>query len=139
MKYFSLYKAGSILLIAFLLQACATPMDMGSARLAYDSGDYIAASNHYREQAALGNTEAEFMLGEVYAKGQGIPQNQSEAMKWYKSAADKNHLQAQVELANAYLKNENYAEARNYFERAANSNNATAQFNLGYFYQNALG
>lgn len=41
-------------------------------------------------------------LGRMYLKGIGTPQDFTQAIFWYKLAADQGNVQAQMELANLY-------------------------------------
>ena len=47
--------------------------------------------------------EAQFMLGEAYYSGAGVPQDYSEATKWYRLAARSYNAAAQCNLGEAYL------------------------------------
>ena len=44
--------------------------------------------NSLREHAAKGEASAQFNLGLMYAKGQGVTQDYAEAVRWYRKAAD---------------------------------------------------
>lgn len=122
-----------------LLQSCVSTSDMASARLAYDQGNFATAINYYREQAGLGNPEAEFMLGRMYQAGEGVAADNDQAIKWLKRAADTKYEPAQMALAMLHFDKKNYTEARPYFESVASSGNITAKFNLGKMYKNGLG
>jgi len=50
----------------------------------------------YRERAEKGNTEAQLNLGKMYLQGRGVPQSNSEALKWLRRAADQNDLVAKT-------------------------------------------
>ena len=41
-------------------------------------------------------------LGIMYAQGQGVPQNDVEAVKWYRLAADRGNAASQLALARMY-------------------------------------
>ena len=55
---------------------------------AYGNGDYATALRLYRPLADKGNAEAQYNLGFMYDKGQGVPQEYAVAVKWYRLAAD---------------------------------------------------
>ncbi|MBV5339892.1 MAG: sel1 repeat family protein [Deltaproteobacteria bacterium] len=55
--------------------------------------------------AELGHVGAQFELGCMYANGQGVPQNDAEAVKWFRLAAEQGHAEAQFELACLYTTN----------------------------------
>ena len=51
-----------------------------------------------RAPAEQGDAEAQFNLGVMYANGRGVPQDDSEAVRWYRLAADQGHAGAQFNL-----------------------------------------
>ncbi len=55
---------------------------------AYQRGDYATAIRKFRPLAEQGNAEAQFNLGGMYRQGRGVPQDDAEAMKWYRKAAE---------------------------------------------------
>ena len=87
--------------IAFLclLLSSVFADDFEDALKAYDSGDYKTA---YRLLVNEANTKktarAQFNLGVIYAKGQGVMQDYKEALKWYKLAAEQGYVMAQNNL-----------------------------------------
>ena len=52
----------------------------------------------YRLAADRGDAAAEFTLGVLYEKGQGVRQDNAEAVKWYRKAAEQGHLEAKKSL-----------------------------------------
>ena len=105
-------------------------------------GDASAVSiEALRARAERGDAEAQFMLGERYFLGKGVPQNEKEAAKWYHLAAEQGHAQAQYELGVMYDNGQgvpqNDKEATKWFRLAAEQGIAEAQYNLGVMY--ALG
>jgi hypothetical protein len=57
----------------------------------------------YRKAAEQGNAEAQFNLGLMYDKRQGVPQNYAEAVKWYRKAAEQGFAEAQTNLGIMYF------------------------------------
>ena len=49
-----------------------------------------------------GNAVAQFNLGLIYHNGEGISQDQAEAVKWYRRAAEQGDAQAQCNLGLMY-------------------------------------
>lgn len=74
------------------------------------------------DEAARGNAAAEWLMGERYADGYGVPPNLSTAVDWYRKAAQQNELGAQFALGKAYLFGDgvprNLAKARAYLQEA---------------------
>jgi len=54
-------------------------------------------------QARQGDTEAQIRLGDLYAKGRGVPQDHTQARSWYAKAAAQGHPIAQNNLAELYF------------------------------------
>ncbi len=54
-------------------------------------------------QAHQGDAEAQNSLGELYAKGMGMPQDYAQARAWYEKAAAQGHPLAQNNLAELYF------------------------------------
>lgn len=54
-------------------------------------------------QANQGIAEAQNGLGELYAKGKGMPQDYTQARAWYEKAAAQGHPHAQNNLAELYF------------------------------------
>jgi len=55
-----------------------------------------------REAAARGEAEAQFNLGMIYYKGQGVPQNFAEAFSAFKLASEQGETQAQFYVGLMY-------------------------------------
>jgi TPR repeat protein len=58
--------------------------------------DAATAAVLFREAADQGHVEAAFSLGVLYQNGEGVPQDNKEAIKWYTKAADHNHPKAHL-------------------------------------------
>ena len=72
-----------------------------TALLAFQS----AAASEFDEMKALaehGNIAAQFNMGVMYADGEGVPENDSEAVKWYRKAAEQGIARAQSKLGFMY-------------------------------------
>ena len=93
-----------------------------------------------REAAVQGDACAQSILGLMYAMGEGVPENNREAGKWFRLAAKQGNAQAQFNLGLMYNKGigvpESDVEASKWFQLAADQGYAEAQFNLGYMYAN---
>ena len=66
-----------------------------TALLAFQS----AAASEFDEMKALaeqGIAAAQFNLGVMYDNGEGVPENDAEAVKWYRKAADQGDADAQT-------------------------------------------
>ena len=56
------------------------------------------------DNANKGDANAQFDLGRCYYKGEGVPQDCNEAVKWWKKAADQGYTEAHYNLGAAYGK-----------------------------------
>lgn len=56
------------------------------------------------EGAENGDANAQFELGQMYADGLGVPEDDSEAVRWYRLAADQGNANAQGTLGLMYFK-----------------------------------
>ena len=77
--------AGVVLALLLTGGAAAGPLEDGAA--AYQRGNYATALRLWRPLAEQRNGIVQSLLGFMYAKGQGVPQDDTEALKWYRLAA----------------------------------------------------
>jgi uncharacterized protein len=135
----------SLALAAMLCVAgsCLAAQDFDKGLAAAQSGDYQTALAEWLPLAEQGNAVAQFNLGVMYDDGEGVPQNDAEAVKWYKLAAEQGDADAQYNLGVMYDDGEgvpqNDAEAVKWYKLAADQGNAKAQSNLGVMYANGEG
>ena len=69
---------------------------------AYEKKDYTTALQEFTPLARQGYASAQYNLGLMHDKGQGLPQNDKEAVKWFRLAADKGHASTQANLGVMY-------------------------------------
>ncbi len=94
----------------------------------------------YRLGAENGYENAQYKLGYIYEKGQGVEKDYGEAVKWYSRAAERGYVDAQFAVAQVYeqvLKD--YPEARKWYAAAARQNHRQAQYRLGMMCEYGLG
>ena len=89
--------------------------------------------------AEQGNAIAQFTLGLAFDNGRpGIPPNYTEALTWYRRAADQGLDLAQLYLGHMYDYGKggppNYTEALTWYRCAAEQGLSSAQYNLGLMY-----
>ena len=65
---------------------------------AYEAGDFAAALDVWRPAAEAGSTEAQYYLGVMYARGEGVGQDPEIAFNWYRKAGSLGHARAQYNL-----------------------------------------
>jgi TPR repeat protein len=96
--------------------------------------------NGYMAAADRGSVIAQYNVGSCYASGQGVFQDDFEAVKWYRKAADLGNATAQFYLAECYSNGRGVAKdvelAEQWYRKAAEGGSAGAQF---HFTKKALG
>jgi TPR repeat protein len=90
-------------------------------------------------KAEQGDAESQFQLGRVFARGDRVNQNFSEAVKWHTRAAQQSHDGAQAALGTMHYWGRGAAQdttrAAQWLLLSAEQGNATAQFWLGMIYE----
>ena len=90
-------------------------------------------------RAEQGNSQAQFSLGSLYHKGEGVLKDAARAVEWYQKAATQGHASAQSKLGGMYHKGEgvpeDVAKAVEWWQKAAEQEHAQAQFMLGSMYR----
>ena len=71
--------------------------------LAYHRGDHVAAMEIWRSLAGRGEPSAQYMVGYLYARGEGVVPNSGKAARWYRKAADQGDPDAQLNLGLLYV------------------------------------
>ena len=137
-------------LAALIMVLCLVPVSLFASEdkfieglSAYFSGNYDKAADIWHPLAQQGHAKAQYQLGKMYDFAEGIPQDDAEAVKWYRRAAEQGHATAQVLLAIMYYQGrgvlQDYAEAAKWYRRAAEQGNDGAQLFLGMMYQEGHG
>ncbi|MDA8919978.1 sel1 repeat family protein [Porticoccaceae bacterium] len=62
-------------------------------------------------EANQGAAYAQFNLGNMYDNGEGVPENDAEAVKWFRKAADQGLAVAQFNLGNMYFNGDGVPES----------------------------
>ena len=87
-----------------------------------------------RRAAEQGNARAQAQLGASYFAGQGVPQDDAEAAKWFRKAAEQGDAQAQFCLGVSYFAGhgvpQDFSVAGQWYRKAAEQGHAGAQVNL---------
>jgi uncharacterized protein len=89
-------------------------------------------------------SEAFVKVAQMYEKGEELPKNRDEALKWYRKAADAGDAETAVQVAKLLLapgrspSPEEYAEARKRCEDAAKKN-ASGAYCLAMIYRRGIG
>jgi TPR repeat protein len=89
---------------------------------------------YFEREAEQGDPLSQYLLGFWYLKGDGVPQNYGEAMRWFRKAAnaDRSDYQSQFNIGELYLKGngvpQDYVQAHMWFNLAAASSSLKPQW-----------
>ncbi len=114
----------------------AGPLEDGMA--AYERGDYTTAIQFIRPLAGQGFHLAQFIVGDMYSNGLGVAQDDAEAAKWYRKAADQSENSADFALVVKYVIAHGTRweiAAVKWYRKAAEHGRAWAQYRLGLIYE----
>jgi TPR repeat protein len=91
----------------------------------------------------VGSPADQYKLGNAYYRGEGVPRDYMQAVKWYRKAADQDMPEAQYMMGVTYDRGEglpqDFAEAVAWYRKAAGQGYVAAQFELGNKYANGEG
>jgi S1-C subfamily serine protease len=96
-----------------------------------------------KTNAEKGDAISEFNLGILFHKGNGVPVDEAEAVKWWMKAAEQGNITAQslVGFACEHGKGiaQDYVEAFKWYKRAAQQGDLSSQSALGVLYMDGKG
>ena len=131
------------ILVLFLLIAPSAWGDYQDGRTAYNRGDYATALKELRPLAEQGHAGAQYFVGYMYYKGQGVDQDGEEAVKWLRKSAEQGDVKAQLRLGMMFRLGltvpKNYAKAEKWLRKATEQGDAKARYNLGLMYYKGEG
>lgn len=94
--------------------------------------NFLSLFNEMYDQAILGNSKAQFHIGQMFQYGLGVMQSDHQAIVFYEKAAMQQHLPAQYSLAVLYLKQkedpELYTQGVKWLRDTAFKGNRYAQY-----------
>ncbi|MCX7206484.1 MAG: tetratricopeptide repeat protein [Proteobacteria bacterium] len=109
----------------------------------YNAGNYKLAFKNFSPLAKQGDAQAQFNLGVIYDKGQGVLQDYVQAIAWYRKAAEQGHVDAQRTMGFQYFMGQgvppDYAQAFNWYRKAAEQGDAAAQGSIGLMFAEGIG
>lgn len=84
------YLIKTILLLIFLVSAGQVrAADLATGLAAYERQDYQTALGQLMQLAEAGDPDAQFVMGRMFARGEGVLQDYVEAHKWYNLASSR--------------------------------------------------
>ncbi len=108
------------------------------------SGLFRGNAARYRKAADQGDAHAQHDIGYLYERGRGVPQDYTEALRWYHKAADQGEAWAQCAIGAMYydgrgMRRQDRVVAASWYSQAADRGLAKAQYDLGYMYYHGQG
>lgn len=82
---------------------------------------YSQAADYYLMAAKTGSAKAQYRLGELYNRGDGVEKSTDDAIKWLEKAAEANYIEAYCLLGEIFAEIEKYEEAQKWLELAINN------------------
>lgn len=113
------------------------------AKYFYDNKDYDKALPLLSKAAELGDINAQFYLGFMYAHGYGVVQDYPKAVAWFSKSAELGNARGQYNLGTMYSHGygveKDYNKAITWYRRAAIRGDIAAQAKMGFMYEKGLG
>lgn len=130
----------ALILVASPFLHAADPLT--DAVRAIEAGRHSQAAQMLTPLANNGNPLAQFRLGTLYYQGHGVPEDEKQAIYWWKKAAAQGYTEAMFQLGSAYLFGSQIAkivpdpdrEAAMWYFQAASAGHAEAQYHLGLLF-----
>lgn len=113
------------------------------AQVKLSEGDLEAAASFLRRAAQKGVSPAQYELGKLYERGQGVDKDLIEARSLIQKAAEAGHVSAMYDYALFLAEGEGGAQSEpdavSWFEQAAEHGHVDAQYNLGVVHAEGIG
>lgn len=113
----------TLVVIFALICAPGLAADFQAGLDAYNKGDYATALKEWQPLAEQGDANAQYNLGLLYARGQGVTQDYKQALDWYQKAAEQEVPAAEYNLGVMYANGQGVTadpqEANKWFLKAA--------------------
>ncbi|MDR3149129.1 MAG: sel1 repeat family protein, partial [Oscillospiraceae bacterium] len=130
-------------------KAAVTKLNRYADKDTSPQGTFFTDPQTAREAADKGNIDAAYTLSQLYSQGFAVKQDDKEALKWERTAAEGGHTAALNNLASRYITGAgvdvDYAEAMRLLLKAETvpnpfgQGNPFARVNLGDLYRDGLG
>jgi len=138
---FTLHRLASLcllLLVLVLPPVTVLAGDLEKGLTAYKAGKFEEAYKIWLPLGESGNADAQFNLGLLYRKGQGIDKNDRAALMWFIRAAKQGMADAQYNAGVMYMEGRGASVSRvdalKWWKLAVEKNHIGAQYNLGVMY-----
>ena len=130
------YVVSGLIVIGFILgqHTSASPAN----KKGYESYKYEKFSEELKKRAQDGDEFAQYNLGQIYEKGDGVKQNYAEAVKWFRKSAEQGNAWSQSELGVCYYQGKcvavDHKKAFDLYMKSAEQDYMVGQVNLAGCY-----
>ena len=128
----------SIFLLLLLTLHSVLDADFKKGLDAAKKGNFETALKEWRPLAEQGDSYAQYNLGLMYDYGEGVIEDDTQAVYWFRKAAEQGHAKAQYNLGLMYDYGggviEDYTLAVYWYRQAAEQSHAKGQYSIGYMY-----
>jgi TPR repeat protein len=136
-----------ILCVLISVQTVFAESDAEKCKSDFQDGDFVISFPHCLIAANDGNANAQYNLAQLYEKGKGTEKSISEAVNWYRKAAEQGVLAAQTYLGLSYYSGpgemigvmKDYAEAYKWLIKSAEQGDTYSQYVIGSMYARGEG
>jgi len=138
------FKVSCIFVLSVLQSGPPSSFAQVSERKKSPAKGYTEAQKWFRQAAAQGHKNAQYMLGLIFYNGRGVKKDYREARAWFERAAKQNHSGAQYMLGIIYYDGKGVPKdngrASKWFTKTAKKGDKDAQYMLGLIlYEHAKG
>jgi TPR repeat protein len=133
----------ALALFLVFMDAGSVVAELDEAIAAYEHGDYETAFRELVPLAEQGDFEAQFRLGLMYGRGEGVQRDFSKAAGLIGLAAEQGHVYAQFALGSMYHVGRgvprDYAKTAEWWRLSAEQDLQQGQYHLGHLYRDGRG
>ena len=137
-----LHRLLSVALVLCTFSAASHADPLADALHALEAGRHKQGVQMLTPLANSGNALAQYRLGMLYYHGQGVSEDESLAIYWWKKAAAQGNVESMFQLGSAYLFGTQTAkmvadpdrESATWYFQAASAGHAEAQYHLGLLF-----
>lgn len=132
------HRLAPLFLLLLLKPVVGFAGDLEDGFTAYKAGQYEQAYKLWLPLGKSGNADAQFNLGLLYRKGEGIEKNDRAALMWFIRAAKQGMADAQYNAGVMYMEGRGASVSRvdalKWWKLAVEKEHVGAQYNLGVMY-----
>lgn len=115
----------------------------GSGRPLQERISKLARRVPFEKEAKQGDAQAQYKLGLMYIRGEGVKLDPVVGLAWLRKSAGQNNINAQIHLGQLLMRglyvDKDYDESAMWYQRAANAGDAEAQYMLANMFRAGLG